>query len=149
MKSLGPVMLGVAFPVVWTTVLMLLSRIGGWAALAARYPDDRRERGATYRLRTVAVGAVNYGSCVTLRVCESGLGISVMFPFRIGHRPLFIPWGQFHGAVVTRRWLFIPFIDASIGRPVVANVSLPTWLREHLPPGSWRSAEQGDPTDRR
>lgn len=146
MNSLVPVVFAIAFPFLWVSVSLVLSHLGGWAQLAARYRDNRREPGATYYFRTGAVGAVNYRSCLVLRVCETGLGISVGFPFRIGHPPLFIPWGEFHSAEVARL-LFIPFVEAYVGLPVVATIRLPIWLRSHLPPASWRSAEQSDAAD--
>jgi hypothetical protein len=143
MNSLVPVVCAVAFPFLWLSLSLVLSHLGGWAHLAARYRDHRREPGATYYFRTGAVGAVNYRWCLVLRVCETGLRMSVWFPFRIGHPQLFIPWGEFHSAEVTRL-LFIPFIEAYVGLPVVATVRLPIWLRSHLLPASWRGAEPSD-----
>lgn len=141
MNSPAPLILAIAFPIAWVSMGLFLSRLGGWARLAARYRDHRHEPGSTYHLRSGAVGAVSYRSCLTLRVCENGLGMAVGFPFRIGHPPLFIPWAEFHGAEVA--WfLFFPRIDTSVGLPVVASVSLPIWLRDRLPPECWRSEGQ-------
>lgn len=148
MNSLAPVIVAIAFPIIWAALWLFMSSVGGWKALATRYPDQRGERGASYYLRTGAVGPVDYRSCLILCVCEKGLGMSVLIPFRIGHPPLFIPWGEFHGAEVVRL-LFIPFIEAYVGLPVVATVCVPIWLRDHLPPASWRSAPPRDAVDLR
>ena len=124
MNSLAPLMCAVVFPFFWVASSLFFSHLGGWAQLAARYRDNRLESGPTYYFRTGSVGAINYRSCLVLRVCETGLGLSVIFPFRIGHPPLFIPWVEFHSAKVA--WLlFIPVIEAYVGLPVVASVRLP------------------------
>jgi hypothetical protein len=148
MQSVVPAIFAIGFPVIWVALSLFMSSVGGWAALAARYPDRNSERGPTYYLRSGAVGAVGYRSCLILRVCDNGLRMSVLFPFRIGHPPLFIPWDQFHNAEIA--WfLFFPRIDAYVGLPVVASVSLPVWLRSHVPLDRSRKAEPPDAMDSR
>ena len=132
MEKLIPVAFAIGFPVMWVAVSLLLSHMGGWAKLAEHYTDRGEEQGKTYYMRSGYVGAVNYKSCLILRVCENGLRLSVLFPFRIGHPPLFIPWDQFH-SISEKRVFFFPFLDTYVGMPVVANLVLPIWVRDHLP----------------
>ncbi len=36
----------------------------------------------------------NYGGCLTIVVNSEGIGLSILWPFRAGHPPLFIPWSE-------------------------------------------------------
>ena len=128
-----PIVFVLGFPVIWVSILLLLSHIGGWARLAKCYIDNGDEPGDTHRMRSGYVGLVNYRSCLNLRVCKSGLRLSVLFPFRVGHPPLLIPWDHFH-SIAEKRVFFIPFLTAEVGIPVVARVILPIWLRKSLLP---------------
>jgi len=132
MDRLLPFAFFILFPAMWIGISLVLSRMGGWARLAAHYPDAD-DSGTTYRMRSGVVGGVNYKSCLNLRVCDRGLRMSITFPFRIGHAPIFIPWNQFH-SISEKRLLFSRSIDTNIGMPVIANVTLPLWIRDYLPP---------------
>jgi hypothetical protein len=125
----------VVFPIFWGGTLLLLSYIGGWSRLAEHYRSDRSEWGKMFYLRSARVGWVGYGSCLTFGVSGAGLHMSVLFPFRVGHPPLFIPWGEFHNVYEKRHFLFHIFdsLDADIGNPIVAQVRLPSWMREYVP----------------
>ena len=124
--------IAIVFQFMWVAISLLLSQIGGWSRLANRYADTGNESGETYTMRSGYIGAVNYKSCLTLSVCHHGLRLSVLFLFRIGHPPLFIPWDHFH-SVSEKRILFLRFLSMSVGTPLVSKVILPIWLREHLP----------------
>lgn len=121
----------IGFPILWVSISLLISHIGGWAKLAEYYADVRDEQGESYYMRSGYVGVINYRSCLTLRVCKNGLRLSVPFPFRIGHPPLFIPWDQFY-RVSEKRIYFVRWLDTDVGRPLVANLVLPIWMRDHL-----------------
>ena len=133
MEKFIPVAFAIAFPIMWAAVSLVLAHMGGWSKLAQCYADPGNVIGKTYYMRSGFVGPINYKSCLNLRVSESGLGLSVLFPFRIGHPPLFIPWDQFH-SVSEKRVFFFRFLDVYVGKPVVANVVLPLWIRDYLPP---------------
>ena len=134
LQKLIPIACAVGLPIRWVSVSLLLSHLGGWTALAKRYADREKKQGATYFMRSGNIGVVSYQSCLTIRVCEDGLGLSVLFPIRFGHPPLFIPWDQFH-CVSEKRVFFFRFVFAYVGMPVVVNVILPIWIRDHLPTG--------------
>ncbi len=40
---------------------------------------------------------VGYGGCVIVRISPQGLGLSVIFPIRFLHPPMFIPWAEVAG----------------------------------------------------
>ena len=125
----------IGFAVLWLAALFLISHVGGWAKLAQAYPDadpTLSAQGKNYYCRSGAIGPVGYGSCLQIRVCKAGLRLSMLFPFRIGHPPLFIPWDAFH-TITMRRGLFTCYVEACIGWPVIAEVVLPIWVIDHLP----------------
>jgi hypothetical protein len=82
------------FVVMWCAVCVLIGQMGGWQALAERYGAAGRETGETrwamqsgqMRMGTRYNGVLNIGADVR------GLSLAVIFLFRPGHPPLFIPW---------------------------------------------------------
>jgi hypothetical protein len=134
-EQVFPFAIVVIFPVFWIGISFILSRVGGWGALAERYPDLGQAdvpEAQTFRWRSVGLGAVNYGSCVTLRICDSGIGLSVMLPFRLGHPPLFIPWNELH-SITLPSFLWVRKFKAYVGLPVVGSLVLPGWVADYYP----------------
>ena len=135
MEIFAPFLPFIGFPVLWCTVSLLLAYIGGWAKLANQYldvPEREKRLERTYGMQSGYIGTTRYKGCLNFRIYEEGLGLSVLFLFRIGHPPLFIPWDQFH-SISEKRVFFFPFLDTYVGTPVVASVVLPIWIRDQLP----------------
>ena len=83
----------VLFPIVWVAVCILLSRMSGWHKLAEKYIRIDFVSGEKWRFRSARLRhSVGYNGCINFYANREGLGISVFFPFRVGHPPLFIPW---------------------------------------------------------
>jgi hypothetical protein len=53
---------------------------------------------------------MNYGSCVNVGVNQNGLYLSVVFLFRLGHPPLFIPWPDI-SATKKRGFFFFKLVE--------------------------------------
>ncbi len=123
----------IAFPFMWCGGLLLLSQLGGWARLAERYPVNSVFIGREYPWQSAKIGMVSYGSCLTLRVSDSGLGMSVMFPFRTSHPPIFIPWSEFHDVHQKYEWFIFPILSVTVGRPAIVHLSLPRWVGDNIP----------------
>jgi hypothetical protein len=127
----------VGVPVLWIALSLLLSYVGGWAALAKRYRADQDVDcgvGESFRFCSGSFGATSYGSCLTIGIHEKGLRLSVLFPFRIAHPPLFIPWSDFQNIHEGSHWFISPrFLAADIGNPAIAHIMLPAWVFDHLP----------------
>lgn len=86
-----------AFAAFWCLISWLISFVGGWSRLANRYRCREAVVGTEWRfqsaeMRRFAPG--NYGSCLRILANQDGIGFSVLFPFRIGHPPLFFPWSE-------------------------------------------------------
>jgi len=81
------------FIVLWISVSMLISIIGGWRALSGDYRANFPYDGKKLRMKSVGMRwATSYGNCVTVGANKEGLYLSVLPIFRLGHPPLFIPW---------------------------------------------------------
>jgi hypothetical protein len=79
----------------WTGVMYLTARFGGWSTLAARFrlQDDfsgQRWSGQSARLR----GISSYNNCLIVGADQAGLFVRPLFPFRVAHPPLFVPWSE-------------------------------------------------------
>jgi hypothetical protein len=97
------------FVLMWVTICALLSIIGGWLELARQYQSHNTSAGQKYYLVSGSLGwpffPVSYGNCLSVTVSHTGIGLSVLFPFRVAHPPLLIPWLAVASAE-SRRFLF-------------------------------------------
>lgn len=126
----------VAFPVffiaIWSGVLFLLSRLAGWHRLAQHYArGDRKPTGHYVSGSSGKVGFTNYNQMLILHFNQEGFFIEVNPLFKVGHKPLFIPWSE----VSERRTvnlLFAKLEKLSIGRPKVGTISLPTKVLDSI-----------------
>jgi hypothetical protein len=66
--------------------------MGGWRALAKRYPAPPDVSGTSFLWCSAQLGWVNYRGCLNLHAGASGLRVSVAMVFSIGHRPFLVPW---------------------------------------------------------
>ncbi|MFP2902828.1 hypothetical protein [Corallococcus sp. 4LFB] len=103
-SSLAPWFPLVLLPVMFVLVSFLLSRMGGWSRLARDYRLDRGGGFPCRRWVSGHMGWVEYRSCLTVGGDERGLYLAVLFPFRMGHPPLCIPWADVHDRVRERRF---------------------------------------------
>ncbi len=118
---------------IWISVSVLLSRLSGWGKLAQNFPATGQESGKTFRFQSAYVGWVRYKGALTFLLNSDGFGLSIMFPFRIGHSPLFIPWENFHNLKETRNFMFNA-VTMEAGDPLIAKLTLPRWVLDEYPP---------------
>ena len=79
----------------WLGITILLSRIGGWAALAAVYRFPGTFSGERWAFQSAQLRwTVNYRRSLTIGVNADGLFLDVFSLLRIGHPSLFIPWSD-------------------------------------------------------
>ena len=84
------------FLLMWVTICYVLSKMSGWGELAKQYGTNEHLNGERWRFRSALMRAtVSYGGCLFFTANRQGLGVSILFPFRIGHPPIFIPWENF------------------------------------------------------
>ena len=89
----NPLYFGIFFVFGWIAVLLLISRITGWSRLAEKYRTYKKPDSKLLRFVQVNWGSsLMSGNIYTLGSSYKGLYLAVLFPFRIGHPPLLIPW---------------------------------------------------------
>jgi hypothetical protein len=118
-----PIGFFVLFPAFWCFVCILLAHIGGWSALADHYRSTERPEGEAFFMQSGRVGVVHYGSCLTIRVDETGLFLAVFPLWRVGHPRLFVPRSEFNN-FRENRMMFCRFVEAAIGTPPITRLLL-------------------------
>ncbi len=94
----------VSFAVFWCFVIWLISRISGWSKLALHYRSDTTFLGPRWRFQYIMVGWAGYNGVMTVGADSYGLYLVPLAPFRIGHAPLLIPWGDITAEEVSARF---------------------------------------------
>lgn len=119
----------IVLPALWCALVLFLSYLGGWQVLAASYEAKDPPRGTLFSGLTGAVGIVSYRNCLKVHAASDGFFLTVPVFFRIGHKPLFIPWS----AVRNRKPVKILWYEAvnfEVGSPRVAELRLPPRIFE-------------------
>jgi hypothetical protein len=107
----------------WLLVTTLLGAWSGWTSLQDEYPDRTEEPRLRLRFQSGALGSgnlwspwgnVQYGNCLRLDVCASGLRISMWRIFGPFLRPFFVPWHDITAS--ERRMLLFKMYRLSLGR---------------------------------
>jgi hypothetical protein len=130
----------VVFPVLWISVCIFLSRLSGWHQLAQKYPRIDFVSGEKWRFRSAKLRySVGYNGCINFIANREGLGISIFFPFRVGHPPLFIRWTDI--AISKDKQFFRNLIRFTVGSdfpiPILVHKSLGRKILEAA--GQYRS----------
>ena len=114
----------IAFVAIWRFVCWLLSTIGGWGRLAQRFATQQPPSGQCFSSQIGMVGVASYK--YVLKICTSPAGLYLdVFPlFRIGHRPLLIPWSEIHN-VTSCLSIFVDSVSLEVGSPKIAVLRLP------------------------
>jgi hypothetical protein len=91
----------VCFGLFWSLIVFLIAHIGGWAGLARAYPATLPPQGRSWTWTSAKFGLVaNYRNCVNVTVSNTGIDLRPVIFFRIGHKPMLIPW---HAIAEARR----------------------------------------------
>jgi hypothetical protein len=106
------------FIVFWCAISFLISFITGWYALSLRFRKQSEPlgevRSAGPFFYTVYMRFwSHYGSVIRITAASDALYLSVLFPFRIGHPPLRIPWDEIK--LGRARRLFITSVELTLG----------------------------------
>jgi hypothetical protein len=100
------------FIVAWLGTCALLSLMGGWHRLAKKFRATSEIDGEKYRFVSMSLGTglfpVRYRNSLFVTVGRSGVALSVLFPFRVLHPPLFIPWSDVETVRPESSWLTNP-----------------------------------------
>lgn len=95
------------FILFWCAILCLIAALGGWMTLAQRFRLTSTFSGATWGFQSARMRwSCRYGNCISVGADATGLKLSILFLFRPGHPPLFVPWSEIS---VAKRWRFLFF----------------------------------------
>lgn len=97
----------------WCSISFLIGLTSGWFGLSRRFPKHSDPYG---EIRTAGPWFLtiymrfwgHYSGIVRMTVASDALFLSVLFPFRIGHPPLQIPWSDIqlnHTSFFFRRYI--------------------------------------------
>jgi hypothetical protein len=90
----------------WILFAIPVSYMSGWHHLAKVYRASQPQSGERFRPWAASMRwNVNYNGMLSVAAGPQGLYLSMIFLFRPGHPPLFIPWADI-SATVERRWWF-------------------------------------------
>lgn len=118
---LPPLYILVAFAAFWCLLSLLISAMG-WMGLVKRYRTGKRGPGPVYWLEGGDIGA-RYRGALVFGIQPDGLRMSVLFPFRVGHPPLLIPWSDIE-AVEEKKVLFGHVVVFRVGKPYGTTMEL-------------------------
>lgn len=78
----------------------------GWQRLAGDFRVERVARGPVFWLAYLQIDSIKYSGIGVVRatVAADGLGLRIVFLFRLGHPPLLVPWSACGLLVQTKSW---------------------------------------------
>ncbi len=107
------------FAALWIGNSWWLGKMSGWFALQESYPD--RLESARFKLRSVSGSMgkflgmpINFGSCLRLEVCHSGVRVSLWKIFGLFSRPFLVPWSDI--TVSKKSSLLFPQVRLAFGK---------------------------------
>ena len=119
----NPVWFALGFPLFWGLTTYLLGEASGWRNIHAHFGNPPGPLPAGRSFRSGRIGPVKYNGVLRIAHDGSGLHLAVLFPFRIGHPPLFIPWSSIGPAIRTKE-VGTELIKFNVGRPSMATLEL-------------------------
>lgn len=135
----GPLQFVLGFFLIWALVLMMISLWGGWWSLSQYYSTKPHAVIKKWAFQSASMRMMTgYGNCLNIAVTDTGLFLSILFIFRIGHSPLLIPWDDI--SVENHQSLFRKGLKLSFNKvphvPLYINYALANKINEELG-GKW------------
>lgn len=84
----------VAFVATWSGVCLLLGVLSGWRSLSRSFATEADAPPGSATAHRAALGLVGYGFSLEVGGAADGLDLRLSPLFRVGHRPLRVPWDQ-------------------------------------------------------
>jgi hypothetical protein len=112
----NPLALVPLFVLLWCAVVFSIAAFSGWMNLARRFRLSSAFTGPSWGLQSAYMRwASRYRSCLNIGADATGLKLSVLFLFRVGHPPLLVPWSEISVAR-RRKFLFVRQVKLLLGR---------------------------------
>ncbi len=95
LNHLNPLNWAIFFLFFWLLLNFIVSRLTGWAQMAAHYRNAGNIPGKVWRFQTITTRwGMGYKGCTNVGADSRGIYFSFGFLFRFGHPPLLVPWGD-------------------------------------------------------
>jgi hypothetical protein len=105
MSFQNPVFIVLYVICLWLAVSFTISLIGGWFELGRVYRASGPFHGERWRFQDAQFRLIgSYRNVLSVGANAEGLYLSVFFPFRFCHPPLFIPWRDISAKPVRYFW---------------------------------------------
>jgi hypothetical protein len=115
--------------VVWCAICFFISLLTGWFDLGRRFKRQSDPYGETKSVGPLFYTIYmrlwsHYSSVIRLTAASDALYVSILFPFRIGHPPLRIPWDEIKFA--RTRHFFFTYLVLTLGNEekILMRISL-------------------------
>jgi len=99
----------ILFILSWIVLCFTLSILSGWSKLARKYPGKMKNIEERYWFCWNWFGknliGIKYGPLLTADLGPEGLGLSLLFPFRLWHSPILIPWESIKEIETKKMWM--------------------------------------------
>ena len=117
------------FPVIWIAVVSLVATASGWRKLyqdlgAHSDPQVIGESSKVFRFPTIRFNRTNYKNSITINTTRYALIMKVFFPFRLGHKPLVIPWDRVE-SLTPEQFFFVRYVKIKLTPPLKAEILVP------------------------
>jgi len=120
----------------FSTIQLSVSFLGGWREIARQFPARRQTASRSFSLQNGCVGEFSYKACLSVHTSVEGISVGILFPFRLGHPPFFIPWSAIHNVVTLDLDIIVFSAADEVTRrdqtdyiPPRTSTSSPRWLR--------------------
>ena len=132
---LATLIIVIIFIAFWCAIGYFVSFLTGWLALARRFKKQSEPYGEIrsagpffYTVYMRFWG--HYSSVIRLTAASDALYVSILFPFRIGHPPLRIPWDEIRFG--RTKFFFRTFVVLTLGNQEKIPLRIPLRMARNL-----------------
>jgi hypothetical protein len=125
----------VGFAALWCALCYFISFVTGWLALARRFKKQSEPYGEIRSAGPFFYSVYmrfwgHYSSVIRLTAASDALYVSILFPFRIGHPPLRIPWDEIRFG--RTKFFFRTFVVLTLGNQEKIPLRIPLRMARNL-----------------
>ena len=132
---LATLIIVIIFIAFWCAIGYLVSFLTGWLALARRFKKQSEPYGEIRSAGPFFYSVYmrfwgHYSSVIRLTAASDALYVSILFPFRIGHPPLRIPWDEIRFG--RTKFFFRTFVVLTLGNQEKIPLRIPLRMARNL-----------------
>jgi hypothetical protein len=141
-EYLIPIVFPLVFGAFWLGITWLIGKLSGWHALVQRYPNRTDANIRSFSWRSGKMGSIgaNMRSVLTLDVCQTGLRVSLFWPFAAFNKPFLVPWDQIKAKKIDG--IIFDETTLEFGQPLQGQLTITRSLGDEIataaPRGKWR-----------